>query len=110
MIYIYIYIYIHICSKIKYLQELTETLTSLYFSHVIAELYLESSRTSMMELFCEKCEQLLVFNYFRTKATSKMFDWALNTLVNSIITLKNLKIVLLYLRKYELSESLVVCT
>ena len=36
------------------MHELTETLASLYFSRVIPEAYLESSRTSMMELFCKK--------------------------------------------------------
>ena len=39
--------------KVKYLRELTETLPFLYFSHVNPKVSLESSRTSMMELFCE---------------------------------------------------------
>ena len=46
---------IRICSKIrvKYLRELTETLASLYFSHVIPEAYLEPCRISMMEFFAK---------------------------------------------------------
>ena len=40
------------CSKIKvkHLHELTETLASLYFSHVTLEVSSESSRTSMCML------------------------------------------------------------
>ena len=72
--------------KVKYLHELTGTLAFLYFSHVIPEGYLESSRTSMMELFCEK--RLLVFNYFHKKSLSEIFDWVLNMLLNLNITLK----------------------
>ena len=72
--------------KVKYLHELTGTLAFLYFSHVIPEAYLESSRTSTMELFCEK--RLLVFNYFHKKSLSEIFDWVLNMLLNLNITLK----------------------
>ena len=34
------------------------------------EVYLNSSRTSMMEHFCENSEQLKAVNYFRKKTTS----------------------------------------
>ena len=49
----YVYIYIHSKIKAKYLHELTETLASFYFSHVIPRTYLEPSRKSMMDLFCK---------------------------------------------------------
>ena len=54
-IYICMYVYIYIYSKIKakYLHELTETLASFYFSHVIPRTYLEPIRKSMMDLFCK---------------------------------------------------------
>ena len=39
-----------------------------------------------------------------------MFDWVLHTRQNLNLTLKNLKIVFLYLQKYRLYKSLVVCT
>ena len=39
--------------KVKYLHELTEMLAFLYFFHVIQKACLESSQTSMIELFCE---------------------------------------------------------
>ena len=42
-----------------------EMLVFLYFYHVFPEAYLESSRTSMMQLFCKNCERVAVFNYFR---------------------------------------------
>ena len=101
--------------KVKYLHELTETLVFLYFSHVISEGYSESSRTTIMELSCENRLRLLVFmntefSCFYKKSPSEMFDWVLNTFLNLNITLKNLKIVLIYLQKCTLSESLVVYT
>ena len=39
-----------------------------------SEEYLESSRRSTMDVFCETS-----FNYCRKKALSKMFAWVLNT-------------------------------
>ena len=51
--------------------ELTETVASLYFSHVIPEAYLEPSRKSMMVLCFENRERVLAFNYFRKKLHSK---------------------------------------
>ena len=96
--------------KVKYLHELTETLVFLYFSHVISEGYSESSRTTIMELFCENRLRLLVFSCYYKKSPSEMFDWVLNTFLNLNITLKNLKIILIYLQKCTLSESLVVYT
>ena len=51
--YVCIYIYIYSKIKAKYLHELTETLASFYFSHVIPRTYLEPSRKSMMDLFCK---------------------------------------------------------
>ena len=37
---------------------------------VVAKVYLEPSRTSTSELFCENSERLLDVNYFRKKALS----------------------------------------
>ena len=48
------------------------------FVHITV-LYLELSRTSTMELFCEKNYRLLAVNYFRKKSPLHMLDWALNT-------------------------------
>ena len=46
------------------------------------EVYLEPSRTSMMEIFCENNYRLNVVNYFRKKVLSWMFDWVLHTRVH----------------------------
>ena len=42
----------------------------LKFVKCTPEAYLERSRTSMMELFCENSQQLKVVNYFGKKAPS----------------------------------------
>ena len=47
------------------------------------EVYLEPSRTSAMELLFKNSWQLLTLNYFLKKAPSQMFDWALNTPLNT---------------------------
>ena len=47
------------------------------------EVYLEPSRTSAMELLFKNSWQLLTVNYFLKKAPSQMFDWALNTPLNT---------------------------
>ena len=49
------------------------------FLHGCTEAYLETSRTSTMELFGENSQRLLAPDYFRKKASSQMFDWVLNT-------------------------------
>ena len=52
-----------------------------------AEAYLEPSPTSMMELFCQNSHGL----FFRKKAPSRIFDWVLNTPVDSVCALEKLK-------------------
>ena len=47
--------------------------------NVDSETYLEPSRTSTMELFCEASERLKAVNYFRKKAPEYVFGWVLNT-------------------------------
>ena len=42
------------------------------------EAYLQPSRVSTRERFCENKYLLLTVNYFLRKAPSKMFDWVLN--------------------------------
>ena len=44
-----------------------------------SQVYLEQSRTSMMELFCEDSKLLLAINYFCERTPPQMFDWVLNT-------------------------------
>ena len=116
-IYIYIYTYTYVYTSIysiyivkwNYLHEFNETLASLSFlcnsrgvSRIQSKIYDWA--------FLRNCWRLLVFNSFRKKSPSEMFDWVLNTLVNLNNTLKNLKIVLLYLQKYRLSGRLVFYT
>ena len=47
------------------------------------ETYLKPSRTPTMELFCENSYRLKAVNYFRKKGPSLMFDWVLNTPLQS---------------------------
>ena len=44
-----------------------------------AEKYLEPSRTSMMERFCNNSQQLKDVNYFRKNSPSYLFDQVINT-------------------------------
>ena len=53
--------------------------------------YLELSRTSTMELFCENSERPLAINYFRKKAPSQMFDWTLNTPLGTLFLTEPVK-------------------
>ena len=49
-----------------------------HYYYFEAKVYLELSRTSMMERFCDNSSQFLAVNYFRKNAPSQMFDWVLN--------------------------------
>ena len=46
-----------------------------------AEAYLEPSRTSVMEPFCENSYQFKTFKYFRKEALTYLFEWVLNKIV-----------------------------
>ena len=47
----------------------------------ITGVYLELSRTSTAEFFCENSKRLLAVNYFYRKAPSSMFGWVLKILL-----------------------------
>ena len=57
-----------------------------------AEVYLEPSQTSKMELLCEYSSWLKVINYFRKKTQSYMFNWVSNTPLKSFINDANFEL------------------
>ena len=70
------------CNNSHFLQSEERFLSEIQLNSSIAgnpQVYLEPSRTSTMEPFCEKGAFLLkAVNYFRRKAALQMFDWVLN--------------------------------
>ena len=54
------------------------------FVNTYIEAYLESDRTSIMELICENSQRLLTVNWFGEKASPYMFDKVLNALLHMI--------------------------
>ena len=55
------------------------TYSNFSISSISTEAYSESSRTSMIELFCENSKRLIAGNYVRKKAPWQIFGWVLNT-------------------------------
>ena len=95
--------------KVKYLHELTERLAFLYFSHVIPDKCLDSSRTSLMEFFLRKSLTARL-KLFLQKISTRDTRLSSKYLLNLNATSENLKIVLLHLQKYRLSGSSVLYT
>ena len=55
-------------------------------------MYLEPSRISAMQLFCENRKQRKAVDYFANKAPSQMFDWVLSTSLYLNIRQTNYKV------------------